>query len=56
VLPRVQHVGGKVLIPRRALDRLVDAPGLGQAAPTDEAAEPAAADPLSSRSIRSAAS
>ncbi len=56
VLPRVPHVGGKVLIPRRALDRLVGAPGLGQAAPADEAAGTAAGDPLSRRSIRSAAS
>ena len=56
VLPRVPHVGGKVLIPRRALDRLVDAPGLGQAAPADEAAGSAGGDPLSSRSISSEAS
>lgn len=50
VLPRVPHVGGKVLIPRRAIDRLTEDPQV-----LDPAGTPAA-NPLSSRSINSAAS
>jgi excisionase family DNA binding protein len=56
VLPRVPHVGGKVLIPKRALDRLIEAPGLAQVAPVaEDATVPEAGDPRSSRSISSAA-
>ena len=61
VLPRVPHVGGKVLIPKRALERLIEAPELAQVAPVaEDRAEdrpaPEAVDPRSSRSISSAAS
>ena len=53
VLPRIPHVGGKVLIPRQALDRLAGAerPVATQA---DEGAL-ARVEPLSRRSISSAA-
>jgi hypothetical protein len=54
VLPRVPNVGGKVLIPKRALHRLIEASELAHTAPVATAAE--AGDPRSSRSIRSAAS
>jgi excisionase family DNA binding protein len=57
VLPRVPHVGGKVLIPKRALDRLIDAPEIDQAAPAVEGeAALATGEPRSNRSISSAAS
>jgi excisionase family DNA binding protein len=57
VLPRVPHVGGKVLIPKRALHRLIEGSELAHTAPAAEDATAAeAGDPRSSRSIRSAAS
>jgi hypothetical protein len=57
VLPRVPHVGGKVLIPRRALDRLIDGPDLAQATPAlEEIAGSATEAPRINRSINSAAS
>jgi excisionase family DNA binding protein len=56
VLPRVPHVGGKVLIPKRALHRLIEAPELAQVAPLAEGTTASeAVDPRSSRSISSAA-
>lgn len=57
VLPRVPHVGGKVLIPKRALDRLIEGSELAQTAPdAEDGTASEAVDPRSSRSIRSAAS
>ena len=56
VLPRVPHVGGKVLIPQRALERLIEAPELAQVAPVaEDTAASEAVDPRSRRSISSAA-
>jgi len=56
VLPRVPHVGGKVLIPKRALDRLVETSESAQVAPAvKDTGASEAVDPRSSRSIRSAA-
>jgi excisionase family DNA binding protein len=56
VLPRVPHVGGKVLIPKRALERLIEAPELAQVAPVaEDTTASEAVDPRSSRSINSAA-
>jgi excisionase family DNA binding protein len=57
VLPRVPHLGGKVLIPRRALDRLIDGSDLAQATPAlEEIAGSATEAPRINRSINSAAS
>jgi excisionase family DNA binding protein len=57
VLPRVPHVGGKVLIPKRALHRLIEGSEPAHTAPVAEDAKGAEdGDPRSSRSIRSAAS
>lgn len=57
VLPRVPHVGGKVLIPKRALDELIETRQVAQAAPTfDRAADSVTREPRSNRSISSAAS
>lgn len=57
VLPRVPHVGGKVLIPQRALHRLIEGSELVQtAAVAEDITSPEAGDPRSSRSMRSAAS
>ena len=58
VLPRVPHVGGKVLIPKRALHRLIEGSELAHTATVAEDATGGAeaGDPRSSRSIRSAAS
>lgn len=50
VLPRVPHVGGKVLIPKHALDRMANAPQ----APADVIVSLAAGE-ASRRSISSAA-
>ena len=56
VLPRVPHVGGKVLIPTRALDRLIEAPAFAQTAPVvEDTTASEAVDPRSRRSISSAA-
>lgn len=57
VLPRVPHVGGKVLIPKRALDRLIDSREIDQATPAVKGeACSATGEPRSNRSISSAAS
>lgn len=50
ILPRGPHVDGKVLIPRRAIDLLID--NNAQALPATDAGE----SPESNRSMRSAAS
>jgi excisionase family DNA binding protein len=56
VLPRVPHVGGKVLIPKGALDRLIETSEVGQATPTaEDTTDSKAVDPRSRRSINSAA-
>jgi excisionase family DNA binding protein len=57
VIARVPHVGGKVLIPKRALDRIIEGSELAQTAPVaEDGTASAAVDPRRSRSIRSAAS
>jgi excisionase family DNA binding protein len=57
VLPRVPHVGGKVLIPRRALDRFIDGSDLAQTTPASEEITGSATEaPRINRSINSAAS
>jgi excisionase family DNA binding protein len=55
VLPRVPHVGGKILIPRRALDRLIES---AEASPEKASvrADPPIGTPLRRRSNRSVAS
>jgi excisionase family DNA binding protein len=55
VLPRVPHVGGKVLIPRRALDRLIES---AEASPEKASvrADPTIGTPLRHRSNHSVAS
>ncbi len=56
VLPRVPHVGGKVLIPKRALERLIEGSELVQTSPVaEDITSPEAGDPRSRRSISSAA-
>jgi excisionase family DNA binding protein len=55
VLPRVPHVGGKVLIPKRALDRLIEASEPSQAVPVGAEATDSAGEARSNRSISSAA-
>jgi excisionase family DNA binding protein len=55
VLPRVPHVGGKILIPRRALDRLIES---AEASPEKASirADPPNGTPLRRRSKHSVAS
>ena len=57
VLPRVPHVGGKVLIPKLALHRFIEGSALAQgAADTEDVTAAEAGEPRNSRSIKSAAS